>query len=400
MTLFEFFRKKSTDMQVAYSKDKRRDYAREFFGSDNLSATTGEFLFYRTMQVILQVATAGLLAYGFFHFFKDPFENTFENGTFYAQVLSALLVIGYELLKFFTIRRAMFLLIKGLKEHYMFFFKALIPLIFGLILAFGSWKGANSGAEHMAIQATDKSKEIKSTSDTERKSLENQYRLDMKAAQEAGDAEIAAARKALSDYQASVAWKGHIDTRNKDVVSTIKNKTEAIADAKKEKKEAMDKVDLKYKNDLLEIEGKETVDLNENGTKQSFYQNTVFYGSIALEVFVFVFIFLIMSWLHEDGNQDYEPVQQATTKEPVNVPMGNGQKKSDPKSLREHRLALNQRAMLKTRIKKHYSTGEFEFDALVEQWENNEDRLLKASRNLGVPYTYEDIPEEPETETA
>ena len=431
MNFFEFLKSKMNATEANYSKSSRHAYAKEFFGSDTLSATSGEFLFYRAMQIIIQVATAGLLSYGFYNFFREPFDMTFgENGRYYATGLSGLLVIGYELLKFFTVRRAMFLLIKGLKQDYKFVFKSLSYIFFGLLLAYGSWKGANSGAEHMAINATDKSGIINEQASSQKEAVKGDYAANKKQITESYDKEIAQLRKELNDYKASVAWKGHIDTRNKAVVQTINAKNAAIESAKADKKAELEKLETEHKEGVGEIEKKVGEDLAVNSTKQSFYQKTVFWASIALEVFVFVFLYLIMSWIHEDSKMDQKtynteeikvpvrkeaakvidlpvqkeepkvesPVQKIETTPPPPPPsggasMGNGKATSNnEKDVAEHRRGLNHRATLKSRFKAYYQEGK-DIDPLCEQWAMNENRIEKACVSLGIPFSYLEIPD-------
>ncbi len=286
------------------------------FGDKTLKETTGEFLFYRAFQLLCQVATGLLLGYGAFAFFIEPLTAAYgEMGYKIAVVVSTLFVIFYEIAKYFSLRRGLYNLVLGLRYEAGFTLKAILPLATGIALCYGSWIGANKGAEHIAREKTDKAPQIQATDTLQKGKIENSYLAEKKELTAAHDKEIEKAQSAYTDYKNSVAYHGHIDTRNKDIVATLKTYATAIETEKNAKTKELDELKSASTGKKEAVAVTTTSQLADNNGKQSFYQECIYYGSVVLEWGVFCFIFLIM-W-SEYTKYGYQPKPTTTTGTPL-----------------------------------------------------------------------------------
>jgi hypothetical protein len=309
MNLQQFLSEKAKNSATGFSIEGRAKAKTVLFGTEKLQETPAEFLFYRFFQVLFQVATALLLGYGFFSFFQEPLTTAYPaQGYVAAVVVSSLFVVGYEIAKFFALRRGLRHLIYAIRKDWTFIGSAFLPLIVGIALCYGSWLGANKGAEHIAAEKTDLAPVIQQDVKEATTSAENKYEADKKALTTEHNTNISQARKALASYQSSGKWQNP---------KTVQDLTASVEAAKKTKEKELSELELAHKGTTAKIEADAAPKLEENSSKQSLYQECIFFGSIFLEWGVVVLIFLIMRSIH--GAEDFTP--KPSTPQPIEEPI-------------------------------------------------------------------------------
>jgi hypothetical protein len=413
MNLQQFLSEKAKNSATGFSIEGRAKAKTLLFGTEKLQETPAEFLFYRFFQVLFQVATALLLGYGFFSFFQEPLTTAYPaQGYTAAVVVSSLFVVGYEIAKFFALRRGLRHLIYAIREDWTFIGSAVLPLIVGIALCYGSWLGANKGAEHIAAAKTDLAPVIQQDVKAATTSAEAKYEADKKALTTEHNTNISQARKALASYQSSGKWQNP---------QTVQALTASVEAAKRSKEKELSELELAHKGTTAKIEADAAPKLEANSSKQSLYQECIFFGSIFLEWGVVVLIFLIMWSIH--GTEAYvpkpstqpnpqpqpqtpttpvapvAPVKPVTSPLPIPVHSGAGtsQKKTDDPVMIAWKNALNFRAVLLNRYKEYHAVGK-DTANLDASWIKNEDKLLEACEILGIEYPQLNTTPEPQPE--
>jgi len=384
-----------------------------FVSDDTDGASKTELLVVKTLQWIVQI-TAGILTYyAPIHMLTRPFVEIFpENGATMVKVISAVFVIIMEFSAYSFIKRMAENFTKSAvsKERGNFLIWGLFYLLLSGAICYGSWKAAQVGAEDMVKAKTDKSSQIIDKKEGNLAILQSQYKDSKRSINDMHNKSISGAEKVLSDYQKKATWENP---------TTLNNMVASIANAKKEKNEALQKLKDEYETDIKKEEGSTIKPMEDNKSTQSLYQRGIFYFSILLELVKIITIFILKAapYMRPKGAKSShsfstnEISEEKKTSIHTQVPIEIIEEKkndlptiteevpeviSDEKSpLVEYTQAIDNRRKLKNDFKEHFNNGKLPYNKLVERWIKNETRIEVACKVLGQPYTAVSIPTNP-----
>jgi len=199
--------------------------------------------------------------------------------------------------------------------------------------------------------------------------------------------------------------------------ATVDKLTASVESAKRERREALDKIDSEYKQDKANIEAGAAIPLADNSAKQSIYHRNIWWFSILLEFFRCLCVYLVAKGQYlytptrpQQRRQEVfdmsEPQVFVEKKSPIHtfqppiptpimeempVVMSKAAPSDSGKDwIGEYAKLLRNRASYASRIRKAAKQGEY--DSALNSWLKNEPLIEEACEALNRDY---DRPNQP-----
>lgn len=242
-----------------------------------------ELTAYGIMLKIGHLASMVLSFFFVYAILETPAKFMGANVLVWCSTIAITILLAYEWLKNIASKRAADGLVAGWYDY-----TQIKPfhLIIAAALCFGSYKMCREGSEDLLASITDKTDVITDDGKAEKDAITAKYDGQIEATTKLLKSELSEIKADKKKYVDGHSWKGHIDTRNKDIVANIATYDKRIADKEAEIKEAKTNNKAEKDTAISEIKTETGAKLTENKGITAMYAKYGFYASIVLELLI------------------------------------------------------------------------------------------------------------------